>query len=105
MITCKANTPTYAAEQWNGSNVEECRAFHLAWFPQPPPPRPGYEHETRPPFVHDPEASTITVAPGYTLNVGDWLVNGGTFPPGETWAGNPEVVKADEFIMKYSQEQ
>jgi hypothetical protein len=94
--------PTYEAIQWDGENVDDCQAFHLQWFSQPPPPPPWQSDPGSPPFAHDADAHTLTIHPGYTLAVGDWMVNGGTYPPDQAWAGTPEVVSADQFSVKYS---
>jgi len=95
--------PVYEAIQWTGSNVEDCAAFYSQWFPQPPPPLPGQEGTL--PFRYDAEASTLTVSPGYVLQVGDWMVNGGTRPPDLAWAGSPEVVQDSAFQLKYAVEE
>lgn len=102
-MTYLARPPVYEAIQWDGSNVEECRAFYEAWFPQPAPPPPGYE--APPNFQHDADMSTLTIAPGYMLQVGDWMVNGGTRPPDLAWAGSPEVVQDSAFQLKYAEQQ
>lgn len=96
----KASDPTYEAVQWNGENVEECETFFLAWFPQPPPPRPDMPPPP-PPFQHDPETNMLNVI-GYLVNLGDWLVNGGTWVEGGMWAGSPEVMPNDVFVVKFS---
>lgn len=98
-----AKAPTHEAIQWNGSNVAECEAFFLQWFPQPPPPWPPGSTGT-PPFSHDADAQTLTVSPGYIVNLGDWLVNGGTWGPGSAWAGAPEVMPDVQFQSKYAQD-
>lgn len=97
------NSPTYEAIQWDGANVGECEAFFTAWFPQSPPPPPPPAWQPPPPFVHDPEAQTITISPGHTLQLGDWMVNGGTWGPYSTWAGQPEVTTDQIFQVKYAQ--
>ena len=99
-----ARPPAYEAVQWNGQNVAECEAFFLAWFPQPAPPAPPPAWQPPPPFAHDPDANTVTISPGYTLNVGDWMVNGGTWGPSSAWAGAPEVITDVQFEAKYVQE-
>lgn len=98
-----ARPPIYEAIRWDGTNVEECRAFYETWFPQPAPPPPGYE--APPNFQYDADAATLTIAPGYMLQVGDWMVNGGTRPPDLSWAGSPEVVQDAAFALKYAEQQ
>lgn len=99
-----AKAPTHEAIQWDGTNVAECEAFFTAWFPQPPPPLPPPAWQPPPPFVHNQEANTITISPGYTLGLGDWMVNGGTWGPGSAWAGSPEVMSDVQFQTKYVQD-
>jgi hypothetical protein len=99
-VSFTSKAPTYEAIQWDGSNVAECEAFFTTWFPQPPPPWPPGSTGT-PPFAHNADDQTLTVSPGYLVNLGDWLVNGGTWPPGSAWAGGPEVVTDVVFQSKY----
>lgn len=98
-----ARPPLYEAIQWDGTNAAECQAFYEAWFPQPAPPRPG--EPVTPNFQHDAETSTLTLAPGYLVQVSDWMVNGGTRPPDPSWAGSPEVVQDSTFQLKYAVEE
>lgn len=94
--------PTYETMQWTGDNAAECEAFHLQWFPQPPPPPEWMQPPPPPPFVLDEAAQTLSIYPGYTVELGGWLVNGGSWGPHSTWAGAPEAVTDVVFLEKYA---
>jgi hypothetical protein len=97
----QAVPPTHESIQWDGGNVEDCHAFHLAWFNQPAPPPPPPMSQPDPPFRHDEEMDTLVTREG-TLAVGDWLVNGGTWVEDGPWAGQPEIMTDADFQVKFT---
>jgi hypothetical protein len=100
MATYTRVEPVFDAIQWTGDNVAECEAFRMEWFPvspqQPDDPSP------QPAFWHDEETQILGISPGgYVVNLGDWLVNGGTWAPGLSWAGAPDVIPDAVFQVTF----
>jgi len=93
--------PTFEAIQWTGDNVEDCQTFFETWWPQDAPPPPWQTWTPPPPFQYDPDSNTLNVK-GYVLNVGDWMVNGGSWGDPNVWVRSPEVVMDSTFQLRYS---